>query len=74
MKTVSRLRIERIKRGLTQEDVYLRTQRRIHPSRLSKIERGILEPTQLDLHLLAEALDVSVDELVRLEQKAGTVD
>lgn len=55
---VSKLRLERVKRGLTQDDIWVRTGRRLHPSRLSRIERGILEPTVDDIRLLADALDL----------------
>ncbi len=64
--TVNKLRLERLKRGLTQEDVYLLSQRRLHPSRLSRIERGVIVFTPEDLQLLAAALDIPMEELERL--------
>jgi transcriptional regulator with XRE-family HTH domain len=66
MEAVSALRLERVRRGLTQEDLYLLTDRQLHPSRVSRIERGIVEPTEEDLRLLARALNTSVAEISAL--------
>lgn len=55
---MSKLKLERVKRGLTQDDIWVRTGRQLHPSRLSRIERGILKPTVEDIRLLADALDL----------------
>jgi transcriptional regulator with XRE-family HTH domain len=55
---VSKVKLERLKRGFTQDDICIRTGRRLHPSRLSRIERGTLQPTVDDIRLLADALDL----------------
>ncbi len=68
MEAVSALRLERVRRGLTQEDLYLLTDRQLHPSRVSRIERAIVEPTEEDLRLLARALNTSVAEISALYQ------
>jgi transcriptional regulator with XRE-family HTH domain len=60
---MSFLKLERLKKGLTQDDVWIRTGRRLHPSRLSRIERGVLRPTPEDLQLLSYALDLEVGDL-----------
>lgn len=60
---VSEIKLERLKKGLTQDDIWIRTGRRLHPSRLSRIERGVLRPTPEDLQLLAYALDLPVGHL-----------
>jgi transcriptional regulator with XRE-family HTH domain len=60
---VSRLRLERIERGLTLDDVWIRSERRLHPSRLSRMERGVLRPTSEEIRLLAGALDIPEEKL-----------
>lgn len=66
MTVVSRLRLERLRRGLTLEEVYLRTRRRLHPSRLSRLERGISCLTMQDIELLGVALEIPVGEIAAL--------
>jgi len=55
-KKLKKLRIERY---LTQDQVYVKSRRRIQPSRLSKLERGILLLTDRDRKILARIYGVS---------------
>jgi transcriptional regulator with XRE-family HTH domain len=57
---VSRLKIERVKRGVTQVDLFLKTG--IPAWRVSLIERGI-PPRDDEAKKLAEALKVGEEEL-----------
>lgn len=66
MRKLTQLRLARIQCGLTLDDVYLRTGRKLVPSKLSRLERGIIQPSVKDLHLFAKALDTSVDEIAAL--------
>ncbi|MBA7479670.1 hypothetical protein ES707_15106 [subsurface metagenome] len=53
----------RIDRDLTQDQVYVRSRRKIQPSRLSKLERGILLLTGRDRKILARIYGVSEEDL-----------
>jgi transcriptional regulator with XRE-family HTH domain len=58
---VNELRIARLQKGLTLDDVYVASGRSLSPSRLSRIERGILAPNEDEAKLLARLLGVSSD-------------
>ena len=50
----NRIKEFRFHRGFTQDDIFLKT--RIWPSKLSKIERGILDANEREKKLIAKAL------------------
>ena len=59
----SKLKNLRIQRYLTQDEIYVRSRRKIQPSRLSKLERGILLLTGRDKKILARIYGVSEADL-----------
>lgn len=59
----SKLKKLRIQRYLTQDEIYVKSRRRIQPSRLSKLERGILLLTPRDRKILANIYAVSEADL-----------
>ncbi len=59
----SKLKNLRIQRYLTQDEIYVRSRRKIQPSRLSKLERGILLLTGRDKKILARIYRVSEADL-----------
>ena len=58
---MNKIREIRFYRGFTQDDIYLKT--KIWPSRLSRIERGVFEPTEKEKELISRALEVPADEI-----------
>jgi transcriptional regulator with XRE-family HTH domain len=59
----SKLKKLRIQRYLTQDEIYVKSRRKIQPSRLSKLERGILLMTDRDKKILARIYGVSEEDL-----------
>ena len=59
----SKLKKLRIQRYLTQDEIYVKSRRKIQPSRLSKLERGILLMTDRDKKILARIYRVSEEDL-----------
>ena len=59
----SKLKKLRIQRYLTQDEIYVKSRRKIQPSRLSKLERGILLLTGRDKKILARIYGVSEEDL-----------
>jgi len=53
----------RIQRYLTLDEVYVKSRRKLQPSRVSKLERGILLMTDRDKKILARIYGVSEEEL-----------
>ena len=53
----------RIERYLTLDQVYVKSRRKLQPSRLSKLERGILLLTDRDRKILARIYGVSEKDL-----------
>jgi transcriptional regulator with XRE-family HTH domain len=68
---VKRARLRRLEQGLTLDDLFLRSGGRLHPPRISRIERGILRPSARERQLLAQALGVPEDELFDPEAKTA---
>ncbi len=60
---VSELRLERLRRGLSLDEIYIRSGQKLHPSRLSRIERSLIQPTEEELRLLGEALDIPHEQI-----------
>jgi transcriptional regulator with XRE-family HTH domain len=58
MVEISPLRLARLKKGLTLDDLLLRSAGRLSPARLSRIERGICNPSPMEAQLLIELLGV----------------
>lgn len=63
MQKTGRLRDIRRKKLLTLDDVYVKSGRKIQTSKLSKIERGILIPSERDKKLISKALRMKKSEL-----------
>lgn len=53
----------RIERYLTQDEVYVKSRRKLQPSRLSKMERGILLLTARDKKILSKVYGVPEKDL-----------
>jgi len=53
----------RIQRYLTLDQVYVKSRRKLQPSRVSKLERGILLLTARDRKILARVYGVSEEDL-----------
>ena len=53
----------RIQRYLTLDQVYVKSRRKLQPSRVSKLERGILLMTDRDKKILARIYGVSEEDL-----------
>jgi len=53
----------RIQRYLTLDQVYVKSRRKLQPSRVSKLERGILLMTDRDKKILARIYGVSEETL-----------
>jgi len=62
-KTNSKMRQIRFFKGLTLDDIYLLTGRKVAMPKLSRIERGICLPTEEEKRLIAGALKEAVDEI-----------
>ncbi len=50
-------------KGLTQKELAFATD--VSISQISRIERGLINPTLSTLHAIAESLEISLEELVR---------
>lgn len=59
----SKLKNLRIQRYLTLDQVYVKSRRKLQPSRVSKLERGILLMTDRDKKILARIYGVSEADL-----------
>jgi len=59
----SKLKKLRIQRYLTQDEIYVKSRRKIQPSRLSKLERGILLMTDRDRKILSRVYGVPEEDL-----------
>jgi transcriptional regulator with XRE-family HTH domain len=57
------LRKKRFELGLTLDQIFLKTRGRVHPSRLSRFERGILRPSPAERRALASTLGLSEEEI-----------
>lgn len=55
----SKLRKLRIEKYLTQDQVYVRSKRKMHQARISKLENGIFLLTEKDRKILAKVYGVS---------------
>lgn len=51
----------RLMKGITLDDIYVVSERRLGQSKLSRIERGIVVPNREEKTLIARALDEQVN-------------
>lgn len=63
MMAISSLRLARLQKGLTLDDLLLRSKGRLSPARLSRIERGLCAASAEESRLLVQLLGVR-EELV----------
>jgi transcriptional regulator with XRE-family HTH domain len=68
---LSSLRLARLQRGLSLDEVSFRTNGRLNPGRLSRIERGYVKPSDQESRLLQEILGVS-SETVNATAMSGS--
>lgn len=71
MRIIGRIRLERLKRGYSLDEVWLRTNRRLSPTKLSRIERGFVEPSGRDLLEIEDALDMPPGTLSKASTAAS---
>ncbi len=60
---VNALRLARLQKGLTLDDVHLLTKGQLSPARLSRIERGFCKPTEEESRLLIELFGVTEETI-----------
>jgi transcriptional regulator with XRE-family HTH domain len=58
MTTVSDLRIARLRKGLTLDEIFLLTNGELTPARLSRVERGLAKPTRREIALIEQVIGV----------------
>jgi transcriptional regulator with XRE-family HTH domain len=63
MEAISTLRLARLQKGLTLDDVFFMTDGRVSPPRLSRIERGLSRATPIEAEVLTQLLGVSAEAL-----------
>ena len=61
----------RLDKGLSQVDLVGRIEGNIDTTNISRIEQGRTNPTLLTLYRIAQALEVSLIDLVAIEQTKG---
>jgi transcriptional regulator with XRE-family HTH domain len=61
MREISALRLVRLRRALTLDEVFFKTKGLLSPPRLSRIERGLSKPTPAETAALTRLLGVSAD-------------
>lgn len=66
----NRIKEVRESRGLSQVELVGKMQGEIDPTNISRIESGRTNPTFYTLYRIAEALEVSVKELVYFQEKS----
>lgn len=71
---MSEMRNLRFRLGLTLDDIYVATGRKIEPGALSRIERGIVEPSEDKKELIAKALGAKVADVFPPNGDAMTLD
>ena len=59
MTAISRLRMARLQKGLTLDELFLRSAGKLAPARISRIERGLCIPSQQESTFLIELLGVT---------------
>ena len=61
----------RTSKGLSQMDLASKIEGKIDTTNISRIESGRTNPTIYTLHRIAEALEISVEELLKFESVSG---
>jgi len=75
MKKGNKLRELRLRKFLTLDDIYIQSKRKLDQSRVSKLERDIILPTERDKKLLSKIFNVPSGEIFpETEQDAGVSD
>jgi len=64
MAAITQLRLARLRRGWTMDDLFLRSRGKLSPARLSRIERGISTPSAEEAQLLMALLGVTSETVV----------
>jgi len=59
MVAISQLRLARLQKGLTLDDLFLRSKGKLSPARVSRIERGLSTPSEDESQLLVGLLGVT---------------
>jgi transcriptional regulator with XRE-family HTH domain len=59
MMAITRLRLARLQRGWTLDDLFLRSEGRLSPARVSRIERGLSNASAAESRLLVTLLGVT---------------
>jgi transcriptional regulator with XRE-family HTH domain len=59
MAAISQLRLARLQRGLTLDDLFLRSMGKLSPARISRIERGLSTASEEECQVLVTLLDVT---------------
>ena len=58
MTAISSLRLARLQKGLTLDDLFLRSKGKLSPARLSRIERGLCTASREESALLVKLLGI----------------
>jgi hypothetical protein len=61
MTAITQLRLARLQKGWTLDDVFLRSQGKLNPARLSRLERGVSSARAEETNLLITLLGVDRD-------------
>jgi len=64
MVAISQLRLARLQKGLTLDDLLLRSKGKLSPARVSRIERGLSTPADEEVSLLVSLLGVTRQTVV----------
>jgi len=69
MVVVSDLRMARLRKGMTLDEIFLLTNGELNPARLSRIERGLSRPTEREVNLLVAVLGVTQEVAGSVERR-----
>ena len=64
MVAISQLRLARLQKGWTLDDLFLRSKGRLSPARISRIERGLSTASEEESQVLVILLDVTEETVV----------
>jgi transcriptional regulator with XRE-family HTH domain len=73
MTAVSSLRMARLQRGLTLDDLFLRSKGKLSPARLSRLERGLCTASHEESALLVKILGVEEQTIADSDARAGSI-
>ena len=72
MTAISLLRMARLQKGLTLDDLFLRSKGKLSPARLSRIERGLCTASHEESVLLVKLLGVEEQTVADSGARAAT--